>query len=190
MIELLLQELNLIGVTKGDLNKTIPGYDLIRQIERYGILKFMTNNASLFTGRVLDFGSGTSPYRHLVSGEYVPFEKGTPLSADDKFDCIICNQVMQYIENPKEQFLLFRQQLNPGGWLVMTYATNWDEVEEVDIQRHTKSGMTRILEMTGFKIIKHERRSQVCFNNFKFPLGYGVVARRNHYDAHLNKYAF
>lgn len=177
MIELHMQETALIGVTRDELAKKFSKYDVIRQIERYGILEFMTQVSSLFNGRVLDFGSGTSPYKHLISGTYVPLEKGDSVSG--LFDCIICNQVLQYIEHPTTLIRWFRNKLRDNGYLVMTYATNWDEVEDSDLQRFTKCGMTHLLHTADFEILRHERRSQICFHNFKFPLGYGVVARKN-----------
>lgn len=177
MIELRVQEQALLGVNKATLDQAIPGYDLIRQIERYGILEFMKSNVHLFVGRVLDFGSGTQPYKHLISGKYTPHEKGDTIKG--MYDTIICNQVFQYLRDPEQIIESFHTHLTFGGYLVMTYATNWDEVEDDDLTRITKSGMTKMLEAARFNIIRHERRSQVSFNNFKFPLGYGVVAQTN-----------
>jgi hypothetical protein len=154
-------------------------YDLIRQIERYGILKFMESHEGFLIGRVLDFGAGKSPYRNCVRGEYVPYHEGEVLP-QGPFDAIMCNQVTQYLTDIRSTFSHFHNLLNrTRGFLVMTFATNWDEVEDTDIVRYTKSGMSQLLLSAGFSIIKMELRSQVRFGSFKFPLGYGVVARKS-----------
>lgn len=180
MIELRLQEQALIGITKQELSKQFPEYDLIRQMERYGIREFMAKYKVFLMGRVLDFGSGKQPYKDLVAGEYVPheIEGDENFTQDGSFDCVMCNQVTQYLSDLSGTLSSFRRALKPHGYLVMTYATNWDEVETSDLFRTTKAGMSRLLENEGFDIIKHERRSQVCFGNFKFPLGYGLVAQK------------
>lgn len=185
MIELRIPCLNpyksieLVGAERTDLDKTFPQYDLIRQIERKSILEFMTQHRTFLIGDVLDFGSGEQPYRSLVSGTYRPHElEDLPLREEPTFDCIMCNQVFQYLVNVQMMLGSFYRMLHPNGYVVITYAANWDEVEESDLQRFTKAGMNRMLIKTGFKIISHMLRARVCFDNFKFPLGYGVVAQK------------
>ena len=73
-----------------------------------------------------------------------------------------------------------------NGYLVMTYPTNWPEVEPEDLHRFTKAGMERLLTEAGFTIVMHQRRASVFAGEFKnsppfdreeFALGYGVVAK-------------
>lgn len=183
----------LVGATWGD----VEGFyrlDPIRQIERASIRVFMEAHRELFRGRVLDFGAGLGPYQDLVDGQYFPVDKGGVSAPspgrglpvvnfrgqyEGPFDVIMCNQVLQYLEDVEGALELLHATLRPGGHLVMTYATNWDEVEETDLRRFTKAGMTVLLERAGFKITVHERRAEVAFANFKFPLGYGVVCTRS-----------
>jgi hypothetical protein len=61
--------------------------------------------------------------------------------------------------------------------LVMTYPTNWPEVETDDLHRFTKAGMERLLHRAAFNIVVHEQRASVRAVGNRFVLGYGVVAR-------------
>lgn len=144
----------------------------------------MERNRQYLKGRVLDFGAGTpatcrqpQPYRDLVDGEYCPVDVGSDWMEPMGFGSIICTQVMQYIEIPHILLAKFWGALSKGGHLVMTYPTNWDEVESSDLWRFTRAGMEALLDDAGFTIVTHERRAEIDLGGFKFPFGYGVVAR-------------
>jgi carbamoyltransferase len=79
-----------------------------------------------------------------VTGEYVSFEKGEEFPKGT-FHTVLVNQVVQYLENPHEVFLKLA---SVGEYLVMTYPTNWEEIEDTDIRRYTKSGMEQMHEVT------------------------------------------
>lgn len=181
MIGLAVQDAHFDGVSMADL-EPYAGYDDIRQIERHSIRRFMEQHRSYLQGRVLDFGAGKpgtchepQPYRDLVDGEYEPYDLGDP-APRGLYDTIMCNQVFQYLDNPSETLECFYRRLETGGHLVMTYTTNWDEVEAGDFWRFTKSGMEKMLRKVSFAVRVHERRAEVRIGNFKFPLGYGLVA--------------
>lgn len=152
--------------------------DSVRVLERSSIRAFMERNRQYLRGRVLDFGAGKQPYRDLVEGEYLPFEEGDVLP-EEGFDCVMCNQVIQYLVEPRRWLKLFHRWLSPRhGCLLMTYPTNWDEVETTDLWRFTKRGMELLLLLSAdFETLSHERRAEINLNGFKFPLGYGLVAR-------------
>ena len=148
----------------------------IRALERASIRAFMKKHRQYLKGRVLDFGAGKQPYRDLVEGEYVPHEQGEPIPGTH-FDAVMCNQVMQYLDDPAKYLSAFAVLTAPGGHLVMRYPTCWAEVEESDLWRFTKAGMTKLLKDAGFRVLVHERGAEIDLNGFKFPLGYGVVAQ-------------
>lgn len=154
--------------------------DPIRQVERASIRAFVEAHAALLVGRVADFGAGSAPYRSLVQGDYTAVEKqdGAAWLGGDPFDAILCTQVLQYVDSPFGIIETFFSRLKPGGKLVMTYATNWAEVETTDLWRPTKAGMERMLGTAGFLIEEHVLRAEVALGHFHFALGYGVVARR------------
>lgn len=162
------------------LNAKYPGYDRIRQIERHSIRTFMEENRDRLRGSVLDYGAGEMPYRDLVDGPYTPYRPNSPIAvlqdSAGLIDCVMCNQVVQYLTDVPHTLHLFAELLRPFGALVMTFPTNWDEAEDTDLHRFTANGMRLMLIEAGFSVVNMERRAQVQVGNFKFPLGYGVVA--------------
>jgi SAM-dependent methyltransferase len=158
----------------------------IRDLERASIREFVRENAHLLTGRVLDYGCGKSPYREYVTGEYVGYDAGLPgykavgdesVLQDEEFDAVLLTQVLQYCPEPKKTVLEISRLLKSGGHLLLTYQTNWDEVEPSDINRLTYSGVEDIIprELT---IVSHKRRAEINLGGFKFPLGGALVAQR------------
>ncbi len=175
---------------RAEMDKDFAEYDIIRRIERWSIREFMCENASHLTGNVLDYGAGEKPYKYLVRGTYMAWRPNAKMGSVDEdlmqdpaacgsatFDAIMCNQVLQYVPSPQDTLALFNRLLKRDKPLVLTFATNWDEVEESDMWRFTMSGMSTMLSRAGFTDIRHTRRAQVTHDLFKFPLGYGVVAR-------------
>ena len=173
----------------------------LRDLEHGSIRSFVQScaEAGYLSGRVLDYGCGRQPYRDIVEeagGAYTPYDAPTfpaSMAAEDTtglafgglYDTILCTQVVQYVEDVGG---LFRNQLRIGhmvrtapSYLVLTYPTNWPEVEPEDLHRFTKAGMERLLIEAGFKIMRHDRRATVLFgfhrDSEQVALGYGVVAR-------------
>jgi predicted TPR repeat methyltransferase len=184
--------------------------DLLTELENDSIRKFLNSVADegYFKGRVLDYGCGTSPYRRIVEehgGEYTGFDlESNPVNQGgdvnpelarydfwaygNLWDTILCTQVLQYV--PNYEGFIRRLGYTLGAWrtdrvgvLVMTYPTNWPEVQEADLHRFTKAGMERLLIEAGFSILRHDRRAVVHgsadgeYLGYDFALGYGLVAR-------------
>jgi SAM-dependent methyltransferase len=169
----------LSGASWEDVADSYSVSDPIRQVERASIRAFMERHRMYLQGRVLDFGAGKEPYRDLVSGEYVPYEKGQRLPGG-AFDAVVCNQVLQYVDDPVHSIRwALHAVLRQAGHLLLTYATNWDEVELEDRWRFTKSGMEELLKGAGFIVREHELRAAVRIGSYNFPLGYGVLCIRN-----------
>lgn len=173
----------------------------LRGLEHKSIRDFvqLAADEGYLHGTVLDFGAGKQPYRDIVEGVkpfggplYQAFDQadfpanvsgenigeGDPLAMSG-WGTILCTQVMQYVPEPQPLLLRFRGALQEGGHLVMTYATNWPEVEPQDLHRFTKSGMERLLIEAGFEIVVHEWRATaaVALSGESFATGYGVIAR-------------
>lgn len=151
--------------------------DEICDIEKGSIRKFVASNSEYLMGHVLDFGSGKQPYKEYIVGTYYPHEFGETIPPL-LFNTILCTQVMEYIPDPAQQLKRFYEMTTPGGFLVMTYPTNWDEVESADLWRFTKSGMNKLLVDAGYIVIKHEPRSYLEHGDFKLCYGYGVIAKK------------
>jgi predicted TPR repeat methyltransferase len=139
---------------------------------------------------VLDYGAGQQPYRELVEAAgaaYHPYDRvDFPASVADRdlgdaplsgnWDTILCTQMLQYVPDVPGLLGSFRQSLQRGGHLLLTYATNWDVIDDADLHRHTPGGMAALLEAAGFTVLVHEKLGSVRLQDFSFPLGYGVVA--------------
>jgi len=175
--------------------------DLLTKIENDSIRAWLHSVADegYFKGRVLDYGCGKQPYRRLVEehgGEYQGFDRvdypanlgtgdvGPGLTFGVMFDAVLFTQVIQYALNPFELLTNMRHYtVAEEGVLVMTYPTNWPEVQEVDRWRFTKAGMEALLADAGYGILRHDRRATIQgahegeYAGYDFALGYGVVAR-------------
>jgi hypothetical protein len=186
----------------------------LRDYERESIRTFVQSVADegYLSGRVLDYGCGAQPYREIVEavgGEYHGFDrKGysgnvsgadvgewEPWMDDHDYDAILCTQVIQYVPLPVLTERLYewghaRDTIGVDAILILTYPTNWPEIEPEDLHRFTKVGMERLLTEAGFEIVRHEQRGVVFDPAFpsgrnkritatgeEFALGYGVVCR-------------
>lgn len=179
----------------------------LRAAEAQSIRDFVASAAEdgYLSGRVLDYGCGRQPYRLIVEAngaEYVPYDHSSfpaNVSGEDvgdqpfiwpdrDYDAILCTQVVQYIPlvrygeepSPSLQGRLteFRLALTVrSGHLVLTYPTNWPEVESEDLHRFTKAGMARLLTEAGFTIVRHVWRHGFQHEGVSFTAGYGVIAR-------------
>lgn len=125
------------------------------------------------TGRVLDFGCGSKPYRELFAhvddyvgmdiavsghdhqnshvdvyydGKTFPFEDGS-------FDAVISFEVFEHVFNLPEMLAEIKRVLKPGGKLLISAPFGWDEHEvPYDFGRYTSFGMKHVLETNGFEV--------------------------------------
>ena len=130
---------------------------------------------SLFiVGRVLDVGCGQKPYQSLFQstehigldidvsghehtneqidvyydGKIFPFE-------DEKFDSVICNQVLEHVATPEVTLSEIHRTLKPQGYILLTVPFLADEHEQpFDYYRYSSFGMKHLLEAHNFEIIK------------------------------------
>lgn len=162
----------------------------LRDRDRASIRAYLEQHADLLTGRVLDFGSGKQPYRDVVErvgGVYVPFDRtdfpASTAEHDEQipvgpFDAVICNQVVQYLDNPVRVLADLRRMMTPGAYLLMTGPTNWPIVEREDLWRFTPAGITRMLDGAGWVEIEAEQREVfVAECDARWPIGFQVKAR-------------
>lgn len=161
----------------------LAGFDHFRQADIASIRRFVESNCNRLKGRVLDFGAGKpgtcrqpEPYRDLVVGEYIPVDKDDPIP-HGPYDAVLCTQVTQYLTGLPDVLAWFQKLLYVReGSLVMTYATNWPEVEKEDLFRYTREGMERLLSNAGFAVQIHEPRAGLLCHPNTMVFGYGVVA--------------
>ena len=121
-------------------------------------------------GHLLDLGCGNKPYRSLyaplttsqIGCDVIQSDKNSvdvlcPVTdlkfENEKFDTIICTQVLEHVfEHDKMMSEAFRV-LKPGGHLILTVPFAWELHEEpYDFFRYTKHALKELFERTGFEI--------------------------------------
>ncbi len=137
--------------------------DLFPPIERE-----LDGYTHLFTGRVLNAGAGDRDISHLVPGEIVnqDIESGhhsanidvwSPLHDipfdDGWFDAIICNAVLEHVENPEEIVAEFARVTRPGAILYLCVPFMQPEhLDPTDFQRYTQDGLATLVRRHGFEV--------------------------------------
>lgn len=123
---------------------------------------------------LLDAGAGESVYKKLFShcnykaidlavGEsrwnyanldYVGFLHDMPIE-DEAFDAVLCTQVLEHLEWPRESVKEMHRVLKPGGKLYMTVPMAQDEHQiPYDFFRYTSYGLESICKHAGFREVK------------------------------------
>lgn len=164
----------------------------IRIEQRRKIEHFLSCCGGHFSGRyVLDYGCGKAPYREIVERnggnwagwdhvEYPGNVSGrnigasvNPLQVGPRVDVVLSTQMLQYVPDPHRLLLEMR---GKSDKLIMTYATNWPEIEPWDLHRFTRGGMEHLLRTAGWNATVHEPLGEFRQEDFVMVLGYGVIA--------------
>ncbi|MDR2119072.1 MAG: class I SAM-dependent methyltransferase [Tannerellaceae bacterium] len=141
---------------------------------RLHLANVMKKYANELNGRLLDFGCGSKPYKHLFShvSEYIGIDveneghshhnehvdiyydgKNLPFK-DETFDSILSNEVLEHVPNLDESLVEINRILKPGGKILITVPFVCFEHElPYDFRRFTTNGLILILEKYGFEII-------------------------------------
>jgi SAM-dependent methyltransferase len=126
----------------------------------------------LFVGKVLNAGAGHRDISHLIQGEL--FNQDIPHGLhnanihiysplhqipkpDGFFDAIICNAVLEHVENPEEVVAEFARVCKPGGALYLGVPFLQPEHKDpTDFQRYTADGLAKLAERHGFSVERVE----------------------------------
>jgi len=138
--------------------------------------KAMISMSPEMSGSLLDVGCGAMPYRKIFNVKsYVGLDIDTTIArkraiADDfydgkifpyanqAFDCVLCNQVLEHVFNPDEFLGEIKRVLKPKGKLLLTVPFVWDEHEQpYDYARYSSFGLHALLENNGFTITRHKK---------------------------------
>ncbi len=141
---------------------------------RKGLLHGLKRVSGKITGRILDVGSGTMPYRHLFqSTEYIGLELDSPENRqykranffyngkdfpfeDNSFDSVISSQVLEHVFNPDEFIQEIYRVLKPGGRCLITVPFVWEEHEKpYDFARYSSFGLRDLFTKHGFEVVEH-----------------------------------
>jgi len=115
------------------------------------------------TGKVLDIGAGSKPYKKYftdytsleVEGKEADYNyKGKFPFNDNEFDSAICTQVLEHIFEPELFLGEINRVLKRGGKLLLTVPFVWDEHEQpYDYARYSSFGLSYLLGKY-FKVIE------------------------------------
>jgi SAM-dependent methyltransferase len=146
-------------------------------LARRGLYRAVRELAPRLTGRLLDVGCGTQPYRDLFPSarEYVGLDidsdrtrrlgvadllydgSSFPLP-DAQFDAVLCNQVLEHVFTPDTFIAEIARVLKPGGQLLLTAPFVWDEHEQpVDYARYSSFGLAHLLRRNGLEIVEQRK---------------------------------
>jgi SAM-dependent methyltransferase len=148
-------------------------------LSRRGIFEGILRHAPKLSGRLMDFGCGSKPYRDLFRvDEYVGvdiqvsghasvdkhadvFYDGKTLPFSDRcFDSMLASEVLEHVFNLDAILAEMYRVLKPGGVLLITIPFAWDQHEvPYDFARYTEWGIKCLLERHGFAVETQEKTS-------------------------------
>jgi SAM-dependent methyltransferase len=145
-------------------------------IARSGLFDAICKYAPDLSGRLLDVGCGSKPYRTLFSvDEYVGLDIDSDIARDSNnadyyydgnafpfddaaFDSVVCNQVLEHVFNPDAFLQEINRVLKPEGKLLLTVPFVWDEHEQpYDYARYSSFGLRALLEKNRFEVIVYKK---------------------------------
>lgn len=141
-------------------------------LPRRALWRAMVVAAPKARGRLLDVGCGRKPYQALFAHvkEYLGLELDTPKNRADasadlfydgqtiplndaSVDTVLCNQVLEHVQNPTRFLGEINRVLSPGGALILTVPFFWPEHEQPhDHCRFTSFGLRTRLQEAGFSV--------------------------------------
>ncbi|GJL67428.1 MAG: hypothetical protein NPIRA06_00630 [Nitrospirales bacterium] len=148
---------------------TSPAYRVVT----IGAVEIRESAYDYLSGKMIDIGCGTKAKSILV-GDFVdehigldhdecPHDKslvdliGTCYdipAQDQTFDSLLCNAVMEHIEDPAVALQEMYRVLKPGGYGVFTVPMFWHLHEEPrDFLRYTRFGLEYLFTNAGFSIV-------------------------------------
>jgi ubiquinone/menaquinone biosynthesis C-methylase UbiE len=144
---------------------------------RNGLKDNIQKNASHMSGKLLDFGCGSKPYKSLFNvSEYIGvdfeneghphdneqidiFYDGKSLPFPEKyFDSILCSEVFEHVFNLDEVLGELNRVLKKDGKILVTCPFVWNEHEvPYDYARYTRFALNDILSKRGFEVIEYSK---------------------------------
>lgn len=148
-------------------------YFFIRQY----LYKALKTKANALTGKLMDFGCGSKPYKELFAvDEYIGvdfqneghphvneqidvFYDGKRLPFEDSyFDSVLCSEVFEHVFNLDEILKEINRVMKTNGKILITCPFVWNEHEvPFDFARYTRFALQDILEKNGFEIVEFDK---------------------------------
>jgi len=160
---------------------------------RKSLRKSIAANADILRGSMLDFGCGTKPYKNLFKNvdEYIGVDykiegreetqknvdvfydgKNIPFE-DNRFDTMLCTEVLEHVFNIDELLQEFNRVLKKGGKLLITTPFMWEEHEmPYDFARYTTPALKHLYTKHGFIVQANFKTGNYVEVIFQFSLNY------------------
>jgi len=155
-----------------------PGFSHRFYFIRKGLFAAISKHAPSLSGKLLDFGCGSKPYRSLFNvEEYIglDFEKTghdhsneqidvfydgkTIPFPDDHFDSILCSEVIEHLFDLPHTLAEMNRVLKKEGKILVTCPFVWNEHEApYDYARYTQYALRDMFEKKGFRIIEYSKQ--------------------------------
>lgn len=121
---------------------------------------------------VLDAGAGRGPYRELfdharyeaadfaqLGTKYTELDYVCDLTAipveDARFDRVLCNQVLEHVDDPRAVLRELHRVLKPGGKILCSCPLFYPEHQKpYDYFRYTKYGLRTLFEFASFEAVQ------------------------------------
>jgi SAM-dependent methyltransferase len=140
---------------------------IIKELQR----NCLKSAAGSLTGRLLDIGCGTQPFRRYLScSEYIGIDETENVSPlicasvlsipfkDGFFDSAICTEVLEHTAQPRDAVAEIARVLKSGGRLYVTVPQSWGiHYEPHDYWRFTKYGIDELLREAGMAVVSVNR---------------------------------
>lgn len=145
--------------------------EIVMHNHTYRLKKFVKEVSDKYDNKgktIIDIGAGNCPYRTLFkkakyfshdinnnqnrSIDYIGEINILPI---EKFDYILCTQVLEHLKDPDSTFKNFERILKPGGKLFLTTHMAFQEhFIPTDYFRFTRYGLKYLAEKNGLKVEK------------------------------------
>jgi 2-polyprenyl-3-methyl-5-hydroxy-6-metoxy-1,4-benzoquinol methylase len=164
-----------------DFNPSLRSLNKPNYLIRRALYDSKLNYVNKITGRVLDIGCGSKPYKNMFARatEYVGMDtkisghkhvnenidiyydgKVFPLE-ENAFDNAVCFQVLEHVEDIDLFLDEISRVIKKNGYILIDMPFFWEEHEmPYDFRRLTESGLKNILKKHHFQVVKYEK-----FNN-------------------------
>lgn len=142
--------------------------------------------------KVLDYGAGNMPYRHLIScDEYIGVDISQNINGDidhlivpgdqlpltsKSFDLIIILDVLEHVQDPDFILSEIRRLIKPNGCVIITTPFLYREHEMPnDFVRYTSNGIIALLNRGGASIVKINKLGNVYYTLLSLFLERGIA---------------
>lgn len=154
--------------------------------------------ATLRAAEISGAARAGKPWRSFVSLDYPAFDLCAPLSGDDTYDVVICEQVLEHVLDPVAAAANLRGLCVPGGHVVVStpFLVRVHELPAYgmpDLWRFTPRGLRVLLEGAGLVVDTVQswgNRDCVASNFDRWPAYRRWQSLRNEPDLPLQVWAF